>query len=140
MTHVKTGFSNKSRIQCCIIHHICFSTRYVSSIGINPLMSDLHQAINDDEAKNTLVQFRDNWAKTYPSCVRSWEDNLDIIFSFFAYPCEVRRIINTTKIIEVLNRQFRNIIKNKPSFPNDDSLMKMPNIPNTHLLSLDSIT
>ena len=80
---------------------------------------------DEDEAKNALVQFRDNWAKTYPSCVRSWEENWDILSTFFAYPCEVRKIIYTTNIIEGLNRQFRKITKNKPSFTNDDSLRKI---------------
>ena len=32
---------------------------------------------------------------------------------------------HTTNIIEGLNRQFRQITKNKPSFTNDDSLRKM---------------
>ena len=31
----------------------------------------------------------------------------------------------TTNIIEGLNRQFRQITKNKPSFTNDDSLRRM---------------
>ena len=118
----------KSQIQRCIIHQIRSSTRYVSYKDIKSLMSDLkkvYQAINEDEAKNALVQFRDNWAKTYPSCVRSWEENWDILSTFFAYPCEVRKIIYTTNIIEGLNRQFRKITKNKPSFTNDDSLRKI---------------
>lgn len=34
------------------------------------------------------------------------------------------KIIYTTNIIEGLNRQFRQITKNKPSFANDDSLHK----------------
>ncbi|MBD5147500.1 MAG: transposase [Oscillibacter sp.] len=41
------------------------------------------------------------------------------------YPQEIRKIIYTTNIIEGLNRQFRQITKNKPSFTNDDSLRKM---------------
>ena len=45
--------------------------------------------------------------------------------SFFAYPIEIRKIIYTTNIIEGLNRQFRQITKNKPSFTNDDSLRRM---------------
>ena len=118
----------KSQIQRCIIHQIRSSTRYVSYKDIKPLMADLkkvYQAINEDEARDALVQFKDNWAKTYPSCVRSWEENWDILSTFFAYPCEVRRIIYTTNIIEGLNRQFRKITKNKPSFTNDDSLRKI---------------
>ena len=118
----------RSQIQRCIIHQIRSSTRYVSYKDIKPLMADLkkvYQAINEDEARNALVQFKDNWAKTYPSCVRSWEENWDILSTFFAYPCEVRRTIYTTNIIEGLNRQFRKITKNKPSFTNDDSLRKI---------------
>ena len=57
--------------------------------------------------------------------MKSWEENWDILSTFFAYPPEVWKIINTTNIIEGLNRQFRQITKNKPSFTNDDSLRKM---------------
>ena len=78
-----------------------------------------------EEAMNNLVLFKDKWGKTYPSCVRSWEENWDILSTFFAYPPEVRKIIYKTNIIEGLNRQFRQITKSKPSFTNDDSLRKM---------------
>ena len=117
-----------SQIQRCIIHQIRSSTKYVSYKDIKAVMADLkkiYQAINEDEARSALIQFKENWAKTYPSCVRSWEENWDILSTFFAYPAEVRKIIYTTNIIEGLNRQFRKITKNKPSFTNDDSLRKI---------------
>ena len=91
-------------------------------------MSDLkkvYQAINEDEALNSLLEFREKWQQTYPSCVKSWEENWDILSMFFAYPAEVRKIIYTTNIIEGLNRQFRKITKNKQSFTNGDSLRKI---------------
>ena len=59
------------------------------------------------------------------SCVKSWEENWDILSIFFPYSPEVCKIIYTTNIIEGLNRQFRQITKNKPSFTNDDSFRKM---------------
>lgn len=117
-----------SQIQRCIIHQIRSSTRFVSYKHIKPLMSDLkkvYQAVSEDEAMNNLIIFKDKWGKTYPSCVKSWEENWDILSTFFAYPPDVRKIIYTTNIIEGLNRQFRQITKNKPSFTNDDSLRKM---------------
>ena len=43
----------------------------------------------------------------------------------YEYPPEVRKIIYTTNMIEGLNRQFRQITKNKPSFTSDDSLRRM---------------
>ncbi len=91
-------------------------------------MADLktvYQAINEEEALNNLMKFKETWGKTYPSCVKSWEENWDILSTFFAYPAEVRRIIYTMNIIEDLNCQFRSITKTKPLFTNDDSLRKM---------------
>lgn len=118
----------KAQIQRCIIHQIRSSTKFVSYKDIKKLMADLktvYQAINEEEALNNLIKFKETWGKTYPSCVKSWEENWDILSTFFAYPAEVRRIIYTTNIIEGLNRQFRSITKTKPSFTNDDSLRKM---------------
>jgi len=117
-----------SQIQRCIIHQIRSSTRYVSYKDIKELMRDLkavYQSVTEDEALNALIRFKEKWSKSYPSCVKSWEENWDILSTFFAYPSEIRRIIYTTNIIEGLNRQFRHITNNKPSFTNDDSLKKM---------------
>jgi len=118
----------KAQIQRCIIHQIRSSTRYVGYKDIKALMTDLklvYKAVTEEEAMENLVSFKEKWGKSYPSCVKSWEDNWDVLSTFFAYPPEVRKIIYTTNIIEGLNRQFRQITKNKPSFQNDDSLRKM---------------
>lgn len=118
----------KAHIQRCIIHQIRSSTRYVGYKDIKPLMVDLklvYKAVTEEEAYENLMTFKEKWGKQYPSCVKSWEENWDILSTFFAYPPEVRKIIYTTNIIEGLNRQFRQITKNKPSFTNDDSLKKM---------------
>lgn len=115
-------------IQRCIIHQIRSSTRYVSWKDIKALMIDLkkvYQAITEEEALQNLMNFKEKWGQQYPSCVKSWEDNWDILSTFYAYPPEIRKIIYTTNIIEGLNRQFRRITKNKPSFTNDDSLRKL---------------
>lgn len=118
----------KAQIQRCIIHQIRYSTRFVSYKDIKELMADLklvYKAVTEDEALNNLMIFKDKWGKAYPSCVKTWEDNWDILSTFFAYPPGIRKIIYTTNIIEGLNRQFRQFTKNKPSFQNDDSLKKM---------------
>ena len=118
----------KAGIQRCIIHQIRYSTRFVSYKDIKALMADLklvYTAVTEDEALNYLIRFKEKWSKSYPSCVKTWEDNWDILSTFFAYPAEIRKIIYTTNIIEGLNRQFRQITKNKPSFTNDESLRKM---------------
>ena len=112
------------------IHALAFSfVRTVKQLkDIKALMADLklvYKAVTEEEALENLMKFKEKWGKSYPSCVKSWEDNWDILSTFFAYPPEIRRIIYTTNIIEGLNRQFRQITKNKPSFVNDDSLKKL---------------
>jgi len=76
-------------------------------------------------ALNQLSVFKEKWNKHYPSAVKSWEDNWDILSTYFDYPVEIRKVIYTTNIIEGLNRQFRKITKTKSSFPTDESLRKI---------------
>lgn len=123
-----TAVYPKAGIQRCIIHQIRYSTRFVGYKDIKALMADLkpvYTAVTEDEAVTNLQKFKERWEKKYPSCVKTWEDNWDILSTFFAYPAEIRKIIYTTNIIEGLNRQFRQVTKNKPSFTNDESLRKM---------------
>lgn len=118
----------KSRLQRCIVHQIRSSTKYVSYKDIKKVVGDLkkvYAAVTLDEAEENLRQFGDTWRKQYPSCVKSWEENWEVLSTFFEYPAEIRKIIYTTNIIEGLNRQFRQITKNKPSFTGDDSLRRM---------------
>ena len=118
----------QSRLQRCIVHQIRSSIKYVSYKDIKQVVADLkkiYTAVTLEEAESNLAAFSEKWRKQYPSCVRSWEENWDILSTFFEYPMEIRKIIYTTNIIEGLNRQFRQITKNKPSFTNDDSLRRM---------------
>ena len=117
-----------SRLQRCIVHQIRASTRYVSYKDIKQVVADLkkiYTAVTLEEAEQNLRDFAERWRKQYPSCVKSWEENWEVLSTFFEYPLEIRKIIYTTNIIEGLNRQFRQITKNKPSFTNDDSLRRM---------------
>jgi putative transposase len=115
-------------IQRCIIHQIRSSTKYVSYKHIKEFVADLkkiYTSINEESALARLIEFKEKWGKDYPSAVKSWEENWDILSTFFAYPPEIRKIIYTTNIIEGLHRQFRKVTKTKSIFPNDDSLRKM---------------
>lgn len=118
----------QSRLQRCIVHQIRSSTKYVSYKDIRAVTGDLkkiYTSVTLDEAETHLEAFTEAWQKQYPSCVKSWQENWEVLSTFFEYPPEIRKIIYTTNIIEGLNRQFRQITKNKPSFTNDDSLRRM---------------
>ncbi len=89
----------QSQVQRCIIHQIRYSTRFVGYKDIKALMADLklvYKAVTEEEALNNLICFKEKWGKAYPSCVKSWEDNWDILSTFFAYPPDIRKIIYTT--------------------------------------------
>ena len=118
----------QSRLQRCIVHQIRSSTRFVSWKDVKQVAADLkkiYTSVTLDEAEENLLRFSEKWRKQYPSCVKSWEENWEVLSTFYEYPPEVRKIIYTTNIIEGLNRQFRQITKSKPSFTNDDSLRRM---------------
>lgn len=117
-----------SQLQRCSVHQIRSSIRYVSWKDIKAVAADLkkiYTAVNAQEAEQHLVHFAETWRQQYPSCVKSWEEKWDVLVTVFEYPSEIRKIIYTTNIIEGLNRQFRQITKNKPSFMGDDPLRRM---------------
>lgn len=123
-------------VQRCIIHQIRATTRFVSYKHIKEFTGDLklvYGALNEENALENLMNFKEKWGDLYPTSVKSWEDNWDILSTFFAYPVEIRKIIYTTNIIEGLNRQFRKVTKNKAVFPTNDSLKKMLYLASTNI-------
>lgn len=118
----------KAGIQRCIIHQIRASMRYVNYKHAKAFTADLKEvytAVTEEAALEKLLSFKEKWGDKYPAAIKSWEDNWDILSTFYAYPPSIRKIIYTTNIIEGLHRQFRKVTKTKAVFPNDDSLRKM---------------
>ena len=114
-------------VQRCIIHQIRSSTRYVGYKDIKELMNDLkgvYKASNEEEGYQNLELFKDKWNETYPTCVKSWYENWEVISPFFKYSPEIRKIMYTTNVIENLNRQYRQVTKQRTIFPNAQALMK----------------
>ena len=84
MQAIEAVFSN-SRLQWCIVHQIRASTRYVSYKDIKQVVADLkkiYTAVTLDEAENNLLAFEERWRGKYPSCVKSWEDNWEVLTTF----------------------------------------------------------
>ena len=85
----------------------------------------VYKAINESEALSALDVVEEKWGKKYPTAIRIWKDNWDVISPFFNFPQEIRTIMYTTNIIEGVNRQFRKVTKTKSTFPSDESLLKI---------------
>lgn len=118
----------QATIQRCIIHQIRNTFKYVSYKDSKELMKDfktVYKAVNEAEALSALDFVEEKWGSKYPSAIKSWRNNWDVISPFFSFPEEIRSIMYTTNIIEGVNRQFRKVTKTKSTFPSDESLLKM---------------
>ncbi len=61
----------------------------------------------------------------YPASVKLWRERWQYLANFFQFPDFIRKAIYTTNAIESVNSSIRKIIKNKKSFPSDNSVFKM---------------
>lgn len=113
--------------QRCIVHMIRNSVRFVYYKDLKGFCNDLktiYTSKNEKSGYEQLQKVKDKWKDKYPTALRNWEDNWDLICPFFSYSEPVRKIMYTTNTIESLNRSFRKYTKTKSVFPSDESLMK----------------
>jgi putative transposase len=118
----------RTRIQLCVIHQIRNSMKYVSYKEQKAVIADLkkiYQALTLEEAEYAFEEFKDKWGKKHPIIIKSWENNWLELTAYFEYPCEIRKMIYTTNIIEGYHRQLRKVTKTKTAYPTDDALRKI---------------
>ena len=118
----------KTEVQLCIVHMVRNSLKYVSYKDRKAVAADLrliYNAVTEEEASLNLANFKEKWDNRYQSIGKSWEGNWTKIITYFAYPGDIRKAIYTTNAIESLNMSLRKIIKNRASFPTDESVMKL---------------
>ncbi len=65
------------------------------------------------------------WNDNYTMIQMSWGRNWNELKEFFCYSEDIRYAICTTNVIESLNFSLRKVIRNKPSFHDDDSICNM---------------
>ena len=117
----------KSDHQKCIVHQIRNSVKHVSYKDLKEVCSDLkkiYTAPNADLGLQNLNDFAEKWDGKYSYISKSWLNNWEQLSTFWSYPDEIRRLIYTTNPIESFNRCLRKVTKNRPSFPDEDSLIK----------------
>jgi transposase-like protein len=118
----------KTRVQRCIIHQIRNSLKYVVWKDRKAFMADLkmiYQAATQEQAEANLIKLEETWGGKYGAAIRSWQNNWEDLSTFFEFPQEIRRLIYTTNTVEGYHRQLRKVIKNKGSFPTEQSVRKL---------------
>jgi len=118
----------ETQIQLCIVHMVRNSLRFVPWKDKKAVVTDLktiYTATNAEAAEEELKAFRVKWDEKYPTIADSWERNWEEVIPFLSYPDYIRKAIYTTNAIESLNRSLRKVTKNRGSFPNDESALKL---------------
>lgn len=117
-----------TEVQLCIVHQIRSSMKYVPSKNRKDVVADLRKvyaAPSKDQAEVALAHLEEMWGKKYPSMVKSWLDNWELLCNYYKYPDAIRRRIYTTNPIESFHSQLRKVTKSKRVFSSDMSLMKL---------------
>lgn len=118
----------RTQVQLCLVHMVRNSLKYVSWKQRKEVAADLkaiYQAPTDEQAEMNLTAFETKWNESHPSIGQSWRRNWERIRPFFAYSPEIRKVIYTTNAIESMNMSLRKVTKNRGSFPNDESMLKL---------------
>jgi putative transposase len=118
----------KAQVQLCIVHMVRHSLNFVGYKERKEVAADLqkiYRAASRDEAELRLSEFAAKWDAKYPTISQSWRRNWERLVPFLAYPEEIRRVIYTTNAVESVNMSVRKIIKNRGSFPTDESALKL---------------
>ena len=118
----------QAEVQLCIVHMVRNSLKFVSYKDRKKIATDLktiYRAATVEQAETALTEFSETWDNKYPMISKSWLSNWDRLTPFFAYPEDIRKVIYTTNAIESLNSSLRKVTKNRNSFPNDESVIKL---------------
>ena len=115
-------------VQLCIVHAVRNSIKYVPWKDRKALAADLKEVYKSatiDNAEVALTKFEKKWDKKYPMISKSWRTNWERLTVFMDFVPAIRKVIYTTNAIESLNMTLRKTIKNRASFPNDESALKL---------------
>ena len=104
------------------------SVKFVTRKDIKNVCKNLrtvYSSVNEESGLNALEDFGDKWQSKYPMIYKSWKKEWQNLVEFFRFPEGIRNVIYTTNAIESLNYSLRKVIRNKSSFPDDDSIYKV---------------
>ena len=88
-------------------------------------LKSVYRAATDADAEQALIEFAERWDPKYPMISKSWLSHWQRIIPFFAFPPDIRKAIYTTNAIESVNMCLRKVMRNRRSFPTDESALKV---------------
>ena len=123
---IQTAFP-KAEYQRCIVHMVRNTLKHVYYKDMKAFAADLKKIyLASDEARGyeNMQAVAEKWGGKYPSAMKRWEDNWDVICPIFKFSSDVRKAIYTTNAIESLNSTYKRLNSQRSVFPSDKALLK----------------
>ena len=118
----------QAQVQLCIVHLVRQGLHYVSWKQRREVAADLrpiYTAPTAEEAERQWGEFAAKWDQRHPTISQVWRRNGERITPLFAFPADIRKVIDTTNAIESLNMSRHKIIKTRGWFPNPESALRL---------------
>ncbi|MGO4540332.1 IS256 family transposase, partial [Paenibacillus sp. 2TAB19] len=118
----------KADVQHCIVHKVRSTFPKIRVEHKTDVINDLktiYNAIDHDMALAAFDTVKDKWGKLYPKEMKSWENQLSTLLTFYKYPKEIKNAIYTSNAIERMNKEFRKRLKPMNSLTNMDAAEKV---------------
>jgi transposase-like protein len=118
----------EAQVQLCIVHLVRASLNYVSwkdRKEVAAALKPIYRAANAEQAGEELDSFISVWGSKYQAIGRLWREQWERVIPFFAFAPEIRKVIYTTNAVESLHMSLRKVIKNRGSFPSEESALKL---------------
>ena len=113
--------------QRCIVHMVRNTMKYVANKDMKPFAKDLKTIYTAPDEKTALKRVEEvtkKWSPAYPTAMKRWQENWDVISPIFKFSSDVRTAFYTTNAIESLNASFRKLNRQRSVFPSSQALLK----------------
>lgn len=123
---IQAAFPNTEH-QRCVVHMVRNTLKYVADKDMKEFAKDLRTIYTSPDEKSALKRLEEvtsKWEPNYPSAMKRWTDNWDVISPIFKFSTEVRKAFYTTNSIESLNSSLRRLNRQRSVFPSSQALMK----------------
>jgi putative transposase len=118
----------QAQVQLCIVHLVRASLNYVSwkdRKQVAAALKPIYRAVDAEQARQELYRFVEVWGAKYQAIGKLWREQWERVVPFFAFAPEIRKVIYTTNAVESLHMSLRKVIKNRGSFPSEESALKL---------------
>ncbi|MFF2091417.1 IS256 family transposase [Paenibacillus sp. NPDC058174] len=118
----------KADVQHCIVHKVRATFPKIRVEHKTDFLNDLKTIYNAMNHEMALMEFdtvKAKWGKLYPKELKSWENQLSTLLTFYKYPDAIKDAIYTSNPIERMNKEFRKRLKPMNSLTNMDAAEKV---------------